>query len=217
MIDIYHYIADAGLTMVSEAGVLFAMEQAVIAGRKGGVIVECGCWRGGCSIAMALAQREALGRVKAPVYALDSFEGLPPATERDGPAALAWQAASEDNCRADLSTMRHALNVFEAEQVNILPGLFARTLPWLVANIRPPIQLLRVDCDWYDSIMPCLKYLEPLVAEGGTVIVDDYYAWDGAARATHDYLSSRDLPYRLRCLPDDSAAYWIKQSAGRPA
>src|SRR5437867_10529537 len=72
-------------TMVPEAGIRFTCEQtvALIARGLAGVVVECGVWKGGSSIAMLLAQREAFGRVERPVHMLDSFEGLPPVTPRD--------------------------------------------------------------------------------------------------------------------------------------
>ena len=61
--------------------------------------------------------------------------------------------------------------------------------------------------------MVCLEHLAPLVAEEGVIIVDDYYAWDGCARAVHDYLSRQDLPYRIRGIPDGIGAFMIKRAA----
>ena len=71
--------------------------------------------------------------------------------------------------------------------------------------------MLRLDGDWYDSTMQCLEALVPLVAEGGTIIIDDYYAWDGCARAVHDYLSRNDLPYRIKSLYGNYGAYMVKR------
>lgn len=48
----------------------------------GGAIVECGTWRGGMSFSMADLCPEA-----AEVHCFDSFEGLPPAGEKDGEEA----------------------------------------------------------------------------------------------------------------------------------
>src|SRR5688572_7649081 len=66
-----------------------------------GDYVECGVWRGGMSAAIA----EILGKEKR-IHLFDSFEGLPPAKEVDGKAALAWQqnTASSgyyNNCTAE--------------------------------------------------------------------------------------------------------------------
>ena len=78
------------------------------------------------------------------------------------------------------------------------------------------IAMLRIDCDWYDPVMLVLEQLEPLVSDEGIVIVDDYYAWDGAARSVHDYLSRRNLAYRLRQIGSQTlpvGAWFIKRSA----
>ncbi len=209
------------LTMVHESGVRFAMEQTVaLIGRKiPGVIVECGVWRGGSSIAMLLAQREAFGHVERSVHMLDSFEGLPDVTLRDGPLAKRWkeEAAPEryyDNCKASLDELKAVLGTmgFRDEEYRIWPGWFASTLPSLVETIQGQgIALLRLDGDWYDSTLVCLEQLMPLVSEDGVVIIDDYYAWDGCARAVHDYLSRYDLSYRIRSLFNYYGAYFIKK------
>ena len=44
------------------------------------------------------------------------------------------------------------------------------------------------------------------------MIVDDYYAWDGCTRTTHDYLSRYDLPYRLREVAGGVGAWFVKQA-----
>jgi hypothetical protein len=213
----------APYTMVHETGVRFAADQVVhlIRDDVPGVIVECGVWRGGCAMAMLLAQVHAFGRVVRPVYLLDSFEGLPPVTERDGPLAEAWQAGAQpekffDNCAASVEEVRGNLRRLDLApgDYQIIEGWFSTTLPPLAqALAESRIALLRLDCDWYDSTKVCLDHLEPLVNESGTVIVDDYYAWDGCARAVHDYLSKHDLPYRIKSLDYCFGAYFIKKQA----
>lgn len=209
-------------TMVHESGVRFTVEQSLRLMHQGipGAFVECGVWRGGCSIAMLLAQRLKWGRVERPVYMLDSFEGLPPVTPRDGPLALQWKKRADpanyfDNCTASLEELKSNLGAlgFGAEDFRILPGWFHDTLPPLAEKLTVPgIALLRLDGDWYDSTLACLESLVPLVSEGGVVVVDDYYAWDGCARAVHEYFVRRDRPYRIRSLFNDYGAYFIKKS-----
>lgn len=212
------------LTMGTVADVRFTAEQALDAIEREvpGAFVECGVWRGGCSAAMLLAQRARFGAIDRRTFLLDSFEGLPPATERDGPLALAWQANTAapeyfDNCRAAIDDVHAALAALElpAESWETVPGWFDDTVPALARRLereRERIALLRLDGDWYDSTAVCLEHLVPLVSEGGVVILDDYYAWDGCARATHDFLSRHDLPYRLRGIPDGVGAYFVKRA-----
>jgi O-methyltransferase len=210
------------LTMVHESGVRFTAEQAVELIQRNimGVYVECGVWRGGCSLAMLLAQRYQWGRVERPVYMLDSFEGLPPVTPRDGPLAVRWQNGADpanysDNCKASLEDLKAnvAAMGFGPEDCTIVPGWFNDTVPLVAETLKSrKIALLRLDGDWYDSTLVCLERLMPVVSEGGVVIIDDYYAWDGCARAVHDYLSHHDLPYRIRSLFNCYAVYFVKKS-----
>lgn len=211
-------------TMVSPAGVAFAAQQAAVVAisGQGGAIVECGVWRGGTSFAMLLAQRRATGRVVCPVHMLDGFQGLPPAQERDGPLAHAWQAGEapddpEANCRAEEAAVRAARDRlgFTEEEAPIHRGWFRETVVPLAERLGGAggIALLRLDGDWYDSTVECLEALLPVVQEDATVIVDDYYAWDGCARAVHDTLSRHDLPYRLWTAPGAQGAWFVKRAA----
>jgi len=160
-----------------------------------GCVVECGVWRGGMSAGMA----EALpGRLH---YLFDSFEGLPPAQEIDGEAARAWQQDKSsrmylDNCRAERAEAERAMAQAPAREAKLVQGWFADTVP----DFRPaePIAVLRLDGDWYESTLECLRGFYPLVAQGGLVLVDDYYDWVGCSRAVHDYLSERKLEDRIR-------------------
>ena len=210
------------LTMVPHSALRFTIERAVdtISSEIPGVIVECGVWRGGCSIAMLEAQRAAYGRVVRPVYMLDSFRGLPPATIRDGLLAIKWQRSVDapdyyDNCRASQVELQTALDEFgfTREDYRIVAGWFADTLPAVVAELQSQgIALLRLDADWYEPTLTCLEQLVPLVSKAGLVLLDDYYAWDGCARAVHEFASRSDVPYRIRSIPDFAGAYFFKKS-----
>jgi deoxyxylulose-5-phosphate synthase len=149
----------------------------------------------------------------------DSFEGLPPADDRDGPLALQYQRDTHlrwyhDNCKAPLHKVRDAANRFEFSESEaiIVPGWFSSTLienkPVLA---RHGISLLRVDCDWYEPVSTVLNELGCLVSEEGYIVLDDYYAWDGCARAVHDYLSRNRLSWRIRTVGQSVGAWMIKR------
>jgi hypothetical protein len=78
----------------------------------------------------------------------------------------------------------------------MIKGWFSETLNNL--RLEEGIAILRLDGDWYESTMECLTALYPKVNCGGLIIIDDYYVWDGCARAVHDYLSEKNLPIRIR-------------------
>jgi O-methyltransferase len=175
-------------------------------GKLNGCIVECGVWRGGMSAGMG-----ALFPDKK-VYLFDSFEGLPQAKEIDGEAAMAWQSNTEsdgyyDNCKAEMDIAKQAMELSGAD-FKLIKGWFNETLP--VTNVEEPIAVLRLDGDWYDSTMDCLKQLYPKVIKGGIVILDDYHTWDGCSRALHDYLSEIKSVSRIN-KSTEGVAYLIKK------
>lgn len=161
-----------------------------------GCVVECGVWRGGMSAGLATV----LG-LKREYFLFDSFEGLPPAKDIDGDAALRWQKNTSgpnyhDNCSAGEEFAKLAMTLSGAASFHLVKGWFDKTLP----NFRPtqPIALLRLDADWYESTMVCLESLFDHVLPNGIIVLDDYYAWDGCSRAVHDFLSDRSATERIR-------------------
>ena len=173
-----------------------------------GCIVEAGVWRGGMSAGMADMVPARLH------YLFDSFEGLPPAKEIDGEAALKWQQnvtspTYYDNCRAERSFAQQAMAMASANEVHIIQGWFNETVLGFVPT--EPIAILRLDGDWYESTMQCLTGLYPHVMKGGLIILDDYHTWDGCARALHDYLSAHKCTDRIQQW-HDGVCYLIKRS-----
>jgi len=172
-----------------------------------GCIVECGVWRGGMSAGLCLL----LGSERD-YFLFDSFEGLPPAQPIDGQDALQYQqnAASpgyRDNCTAPPEFARRAMELAGAQRFHLVPGWFNQTLPGF--EPEQPIALLRLDGDWYESTMVCLRSLFDRVAPNGIIIVDDYYDWDGCSRALHDFLSERKATERIRSF-NGSVCYLTK-------
>ena len=160
-----------------------------------GSVVECGTWKGGMIAGIA----ELVGGDRR--YLLfDSFQGLPPAQTIDGPAALSWQCDTTspryfDNCTASEEDARRAMELAGVPAA-IKKGWFRDTLP--VTPFHEGIAVLRLDADWYDSTMEVLNNLFRRVVEGGVVIVDDYYTWDGCSKAVHDYLSQNRCAERIQ-------------------
>jgi O-methyltransferase len=171
-----------------------------------GDIVECGVWRGGMIAGIA----KMLGKDRN-YYLFDSFEGLPEAKAIDGEAALSWQKNIDspgyyDNCKAEIDFARKAMELANVPY-ECIKGWFNDTLPTF--HPANSISLLRLDADWYDSTMTCLKYLYPQVVNKGIILIDDYYFWDGCSKAVHDYLSEIRSPSRIYSSPN-GVAYIVK-------
>lgn len=209
-------------SMVPDENLIKTMSLVVrsIEERHAGVLVECGTWMGGSSFAMLLIQQEIYGEIIKPIWMFDSFQGLPDADERDGPMAIEYQKNKDapgylDNCTAPLGKVRAAITElgFSDDEAIVVPGWFNDTLPVHVARLsRDKISVLRIDCDWYDPVLFVLNKLAPSVSEEGAIILDDYYAWDGCARATHDYLSANQLSWRIRSMDNFYGAWMINRA-----
>ncbi len=150
-----------------------------------GAVVECGVWRGGMIGGIA----KILGPDRE-YFLFDSFEGLPPAKEIDGEAAKKWQEDKNgvyyfNNCKAEQKFAAEAMQKSGAVNFTIVPGWFEETLKEYKGG---PIAILRLDADWYASTHLCLKLLSPYVMEGGIIIIDDYYTWEGCTKAVNQFL-----------------------------
>jgi hypothetical protein len=175
----------------------------VVAAGVPGSFAECGVWRGGSVLAMALTLAD-LGATDRDLWLYDTFEGMTAPTEHDvsphhAPALETWNEAQaagrrpwaelfapevfdEDAVRETVLSSGHP-----AERVHLVRGAVEETLP---AQAPGPLALLRLDTDWYESTRHELEHLYPALAQGGVLIIDDYGHWQGAARAVDEYFES---------------------------
>ena len=158
-----------------------------------GAIVECGTWRGGMIAGIA----DILGPERE-YYLFDSFAGLPAPKEIDGKAAFEWARNVKspyyhDNCRASEDEAIQAMKMSAGRKYKTIKGWFHETLPSVTLG---PIALLRMDADWYDSTKQILDNLSGSVVPGGLILVDDYYVYEGCARAVNECAASRNWMIR---------------------
>jgi hypothetical protein len=95
-------------TMIPETAFLDNLQLAETVRNVPGSVVECGVWRGGMSAGLC----RVLGSGRA-YHLFDSFQGLPPAQQIDGTAAIRWQQDKSspnyhDNCAAPAEFARTA-------------------------------------------------------------------------------------------------------------
>jgi O-methyltransferase len=176
-----------------------------------GNIVECGVWRGGASFLMADLLRRA-GVHDRKVWLCDSFEGLPAPAAIDGDAAQQYARDTGslqyyDNCRATLDDVRNSARTLGlSEHVEFAKGWFESTLPEVRSRIGT-IALLRIDADWYASVRCCLDTLYDSVADGGLIVFDDYYTYEGCAIAVHEFFGERKLGHSLEAFSGENGAW----------
>jgi len=164
-----------------------------------GAFVECGVWAGGSAGMMSLADRE------RHLWLFDSWQGLPEPGEGDisyqghrRPAG--WNHAE----RSQVERLLLGRLGLDPERVHMVQGWFDETLPATRTEIGA-IALLHLDGDWYESITTCLEQLYDGVVSGGFVVVDDYFHWQGCARAVDEFLAPRE---RVELRRVGVAAWW---------
>ena len=166
-----------------------------------GDFVECGVWRGGAAFLVADCLRKA-GIDDRRVWLFDSFEGLPAPQPIDGRAVADYAENREsrwyfNNCEASFEGVQQAAaDLGLGERLRFVKGWFDQSLP-AHRNSVGPISLLRLDCDLHNSVRCCLDNFYDQVSSNGFVVLDDYFTFDGAAIAVHEFLGSRQLAHRI--------------------
>jgi len=188
-------------TMVDPSGAHAAWEAVnyVSQRRISGAFVECGVWRGGISMLMALRATD-LGE-KREKFLYDTFEGMSEPTEYDSDkngvdAALLLKQSSRidesDSVWAYASQKAVGINFQSVgcmdKDVHLVKGKVEDTIPH---TIPKEIAILRLDTDWYESTKHELEYLYPRLQPGGVLLIDDYGYWAGCRKAVDEYFSEK--------------------------
>jgi hypothetical protein len=119
-----------------------------------GALVECGVWRGGSMMALALALLQS-ACADRPLYLFDTFSGMTEPSAQDGTRAhKKWrlnQAESHNEwCYASLEDVQRNLysTGYNRDLIRFVVGKVEDTLP---SQAPEQIALLRLDTDWYAS------------------------------------------------------------------
>lgn len=198
-------------TMVGRARLdsLQSCVEQVLADDVPGDLFEAGVWRGGASILMR-AVLEAHGDTDRHVWLADSFQGLPPPDPERYPADAGGDLSGFDQLAVAKERVAAGFERYGLldDRVHFLEGWFEDTLP---AAPVDQLAVLRLDGDYYASTIVALEALEPKVAPGGFVVVDDFGAIEGCRQACADYRAARGITAEI--VPVDwTGAWWRKPS-----
>lgn len=170
-----------------------------------GDIVECGVWRGGSMMAVALALL-ARGDTTRHLWLYDTFEGMSEPTDADRSSVSGESASAQLGrtargqgvwCEAGLVDVQANLwsTGYPRERIHFVPGKVEATIPATLP--AGAVALLRLDTDWYESTRHELLHLYPLLSRHGILLVDDYGHWEGARRAVDEYFATSAEPVFL--------------------
>ncbi len=199
--NIFDSVKDYTMTGIERVNAVVEAVKYVEKNKIGGVIVECGVWKGGSTMAIALTLKM-LNSETRELYLYDTFSGMNAPTDDDiqYDGALAKKKFSETKlseststwCAWSLDKVRE--NVFSTgypkEKFHFIKGTVENTIP---ENLPKEIALLRLDTDWYESTKHELTHLFPLLSPNGVIIIDDYGHWGGAKKAVDEYISENNL------------------------
>lgn len=177
---------------------LNALVQGVVhvsANRVPGAIVECGVWKGGSMMAVALTLVR-LGDTDRELVLFDTFTGMTEPTAEDGDSPYDgyslhgmwkrrtnWSGIPAREVRAAMATTGYPM-----DRVRLVEGPVEQTLP----DAAPErIALLRLDTDWYASTRAEMEHLYPRLEGGGVLVLDDYGHYAGARQAVDEALAAR--------------------------
>lgn len=201
-LELYESCREQTMTSIERMYALYSATRYVIDNRVPGDFVECGVWRGGSVMMIALALLR-LGCSDRMLWLYDTFDGMPQPSEEDiqemsgRPACeiLAerektfddpfWGLAPRSKIEENLGRTGYPM-----ERVRVIEGNVLATIP---SKVPHQIALLRLDTDWYDSTRHEIEHLYPRVARGGVLIIDDYGYWRGARKATDEFFAHQPL------------------------
>jgi hypothetical protein len=166
----------------------------ITANKIDGDIAECGVWRGGSMMTVALTLL-AHNDTSRNLYLYDTFEGMSAPTEFDASfdGVSAESQMRQENgkwCYASIEDVRQNIlsTGYPEEKIHFVKGKVEDTIPkTLPANLS----LLRLDTDWYESTKHELTHLFPLLSPEGVLVIDDYGHWQGARKAVDEYFAEQ--------------------------
>ena len=166
-----------------------------------GDLAECGVWRGGSIMAIALRLKE-MGVTDRQIWLYDTFEGMTEPTAEDVESdsgrhakdLLDTTAVGDGNnvwAYSPIEDVRHNVisTNYPSELMRFVAGDVAITLH---QEVPSRVSLLRIDTDWYESTKAAMEVLYPRLSLGGVCILDDYGHWEGARQAVDEYFANSD-------------------------
>jgi O-methyltransferase len=216
---VYEKCRDYTLTPVEAMYTMYDAAAHVAKANIPGDVAECGVWKGGSSMIVALALLEH-GAGDRRIFLYDTFEGTPQMETRDtnvgnGPFQLMMQitslmrGGSSGIFYAPLEEVRANMQLtgYPADRVVLVKGMVENTLP---AQAPQHISLLHLDSDLYRSTYHELTHLFPRLSVGGVLIIDDYGTWKGSREATDQYFKENGVSMYLKRVGDSGARIGIK-------
>lgn len=165
-----------------------------IANELDGAIVECGVFKGASLLRFATFQ-EQFGKKKRTIFGFDTFDKFPETNfhdDKDKRKKFIQSAGESSISKTQLLSVakKKGLTV----PIELIAGDVLRTVPAFVkAHPNFKVALLNLDTDIYEPAVTILKYLYPLIVNGGVLISDDYKVFRGETQAIDQYFKGKNV------------------------
>ena len=167
-----------------------------------GDVIECGAYRGGTSLFLALLGR--LNGIDQKVLLMDTFAGMPPVSVYDlGRTDGEFTPPSD---QVDV-IRRQAEALAIAERIEIHRGLFNETFPALAAR-DARFAFVHIDANIYEGTLEACRFAIPRVSPSGAVVFDDYNGVCdlGARLAIDEFFAGRGI----KPQPLTASSAWVR-------
>lgn len=203
-IELYKKVKPYTMTTVERLYSAYKATKYVIDNNLPGAIVECGVWRGGSTMMMALTLIKNKSTDRE-IYLYDTYEGMPEPDDidkdiRGDDAEGTWKKNEMDThnewCYSSIDEVKSNLfsTGYPKEKLHFVKGKVEETIP---GTLPGSISLLRLDTDWYESTLHEMIHLYPLLEKNGVLIIDDYGHWQGARAAVDKYFKENNVKVLL--------------------
>ena len=193
--EIYDRCKDYTMTSLERMYSLYNSMKYIIDNKIEGDLAECGVWKGGSSMLMALLLKK-YGITDKKIYLYDTFEGMSEPSSIDktfkGVSAttlLNKERKENENsiwCYSPIEEVKKTLFSTGYPQASLI-FIKGKVEDTLHQHVPGKLSLLRLDTDWYESTRIELQILYPLLSEKGILIIDDFGHWEGAKKAVTEY------------------------------
>ena len=129
-------------------------------------------------------------------FAFDSFQGFPEFSGQDLTSKIPehWKAGDVSMGEEDFLQILES-NGLDLSLVKTIKGWYDETL---TSDLKDTLSLrkaalIHIDCDLYESTVPCLDFITDLIQDGTVIVFDDWYRYKndpdlGVQGATNNWL-----------------------------
>ena len=172
-----------------------------------GAVADCGVYKAGSTIGMALFMRE--HGIRKQIYAFDSFEGFArESVTKDLDMGRVNEKGGNKMGYSDVSLEQVEAKIrgFRIDNITLLAGYFNQSFKALSPDIR--FSFVHLDVNLYESYREGLEFFYPRLDSSGIILLDEYNdpPWPGCNKAADEFLAGK--PEKLQMASRDNYQKW---------